>query len=156
MEPKQHDRLFSIDIAKGYHHFRLHPKIRNWFLFKFDERHFRCVALCGNTFMMEDISCFLHQVHDANISIYKTESPFPHPHVHGRILNRHLYPWEASKGSVKSCQPVGFMWSQSETGERLLGRFEKDRTSRVRYRHPAHGILASSKRNSKKWQVSRA
>ena len=39
------DVLMSLDIKKGYHHFRLHPKIRNWFIFHVAGRFFRCIAL---------------------------------------------------------------------------------------------------------------
>lgn len=45
LELQAQDHLMSFDIEKGYHHFRLHPKIRNWFLFKLDNRFFRCIAL---------------------------------------------------------------------------------------------------------------
>lgn len=44
-EIKKHDRLFSFNIAKGYHHLRIHPDIRNLFLFRLDGRYFRCVVL---------------------------------------------------------------------------------------------------------------
>lgn len=45
LELKQSDHMFSFDIAKGYHHFRLHPDIRDWFIYKIDGRYFRCIAL---------------------------------------------------------------------------------------------------------------
>ena len=45
LEIKPNDHLLSFDIEKGYHHFRLHPDIRNWFLFRIDGRYFRCIAL---------------------------------------------------------------------------------------------------------------
>ena len=32
------------------------------------------------------------------------------------------------------------MRAETETGKGVLGRFEKNRASRVRYRHRAHGI----------------
>ena len=41
----QGDHMFSFDIAKGYHHFRLHPDIRNWFIYRINGRYFRCIAL---------------------------------------------------------------------------------------------------------------
>lgn len=44
-ELKQADLIFSFYIAKDYHHFRLHPKTRNWFLFKVDKRYFRYITL---------------------------------------------------------------------------------------------------------------
>jgi hypothetical protein len=36
------DHLLSFDIEKGYHHFRLHPSMRNWFLFVINGK-------CNNT-----------------------------------------------------------------------------------------------------------
>ena len=45
LEIKPNDHLLSFDIEKGYHHLRLHPAIRNWFLFRIDGRYFRCIAL---------------------------------------------------------------------------------------------------------------
>lgn len=39
------DHLMSFDIQKGYHHFRLHPDIRNWFIFVLAGRYYRCIAL---------------------------------------------------------------------------------------------------------------
>jgi hypothetical protein len=39
------DHLLSFDIEKGYHHFRLHPSMRNWFLFVINGKHYRCIAL---------------------------------------------------------------------------------------------------------------
>lgn len=45
LDLSRNDHLFSFDISKGYHHFRLHPSIRNLFLFRVDGRYFRCIAL---------------------------------------------------------------------------------------------------------------
>ena len=45
VELDQDDQMFSFDIAKGYHHFRLHPDIRDWFVYKIDGRYFRCISL---------------------------------------------------------------------------------------------------------------
>lgn len=32
-------------MEKGYHHLRLHPSIRDWFLFRVSGNNFRCIAL---------------------------------------------------------------------------------------------------------------
>lgn len=45
LDLKSNDHLFSFDIAKGYHHFRLHPAIRNWFIFRLENKYYRCIAL---------------------------------------------------------------------------------------------------------------
>lgn len=45
LELEQNDEMFSFDVAKGYHHFRLHQSIRNWFLFKLQGKFYRCIAL---------------------------------------------------------------------------------------------------------------
>ena len=39
------DRFISFDVKSGYHHFFLHPSIRNFFLFHWEGRYFRCIAL---------------------------------------------------------------------------------------------------------------
>jgi hypothetical protein len=35
----------SFDIKAGYRHFRLAPKVRNWYLFRYEDMYYRCVAL---------------------------------------------------------------------------------------------------------------
>lgn len=45
MDLQQGDHLLSMDIAKGYRHFRLHPTMRDWFLFRWEGRYYQCVAL---------------------------------------------------------------------------------------------------------------
>jgi hypothetical protein len=35
----------SFDIQAGYRHFRLAPQMRDWFLFRYDGRFYRCIAL---------------------------------------------------------------------------------------------------------------
>jgi Reverse transcriptase (RNA-dependent DNA polymerase) len=47
---KPQDRLLSMDVKSGYHHFRLHPRMRDWFLFWYEgrdrtRRYYRCIAL---------------------------------------------------------------------------------------------------------------
>jgi hypothetical protein len=38
----------SFDIKAGYRHFRLAPKMRSWFQFRYENKYHRCVALpCG-------------------------------------------------------------------------------------------------------------
>eukprot|EP00173_Palmaria_palmata_P001790 Plantae.Rhodophyta-Palmaria_palmata.ctg20414.p1 GENE.Plantae.Rhodophyta-Palmaria_palmata.ctg20414~~Plantae.Rhodophyta-Palmaria_palmata.ctg20414.p1 ORF type:complete len:193 (-),score=23.34 Plantae.Rhodophyta-Palmaria_palmata.ctg20414:27-605(-) len=39
------ERFISFDVKAGYHHFLLHESIRNYFLFHFQGRYFRCIAL---------------------------------------------------------------------------------------------------------------
>lgn len=45
LELNKDDHLVSCDIQKSYHHFRLHPQIRNWFIFRLDGSYFRCIDL---------------------------------------------------------------------------------------------------------------
>lgn len=45
MSVRRGDHFLSMDIEKGYRHFRLHPRMRDWFLFHYSGRYFRCVAL---------------------------------------------------------------------------------------------------------------
>jgi hypothetical protein len=35
--------MVSFDIKAGYRHFRLAPKMRNWFLFRYEDKYYRCV-----------------------------------------------------------------------------------------------------------------
>jgi Reverse transcriptase (RNA-dependent DNA polymerase) len=35
----------SFDIQAGYRHFRLTPQMRDWLLFRYDKRFYRCIAL---------------------------------------------------------------------------------------------------------------
>lgn len=37
--------MLSMDIHRGYYMFRLHPAMRDWFLFHYGGRYFRCVGL---------------------------------------------------------------------------------------------------------------
>jgi hypothetical protein len=37
--------MVSFDIQAGYRHFRLAPQMRDWFLFRYDGRFYRCIAL---------------------------------------------------------------------------------------------------------------
>ena len=39
------DSFLSFDIKAGYRHFFLHPSVRNFFLFHYGGRYFRCIAL---------------------------------------------------------------------------------------------------------------
>lgn len=41
----QGDHLISFDWKSGYRHFRLHPKMWNWFIFQYDGKFYRCIAL---------------------------------------------------------------------------------------------------------------
>lgn len=37
--------ILSLDIHKGYWHLRLHPLMRDWFVFRYAGRYYQCVAL---------------------------------------------------------------------------------------------------------------
>lgn len=39
------DHFLSLDIVKGYRHFRLAPAMRDWFIFRYEDRYYQCVAL---------------------------------------------------------------------------------------------------------------
>lgn len=39
------DHMLSMDIQKGFRHLRLHPAMRDWFIFRYAGRYFHCVAL---------------------------------------------------------------------------------------------------------------
>jgi hypothetical protein len=39
------EKMVSFDIKEGYRHFRLAPQMRDWFLFRYDGRLYRCIAL---------------------------------------------------------------------------------------------------------------
>ena len=39
------DRLLSFDWSSGYMHFALHRRMWNWFLFKYNQRYYRSIAL---------------------------------------------------------------------------------------------------------------
>jgi Reverse transcriptase (RNA-dependent DNA polymerase) len=39
------EKMMSFDIQAGYRHFRLAPQMNDWFLFRYDRRFYRCIAL---------------------------------------------------------------------------------------------------------------
>jgi hypothetical protein len=41
----KNDHLMSWDVKSGYRHFYLHPKMRDYFLFQYGDRSYRCIAL---------------------------------------------------------------------------------------------------------------
>ena len=45
MEMQKGDQFISMDIHKGYRHFRLHPSMRDWFVFRYAGKYYQCVAL---------------------------------------------------------------------------------------------------------------
>lgn len=45
MTVQKNDKFLSMDIEKGYRHFRLHPCMRDWFIFRYNRRYYQCVAL---------------------------------------------------------------------------------------------------------------
>lgn len=42
---QKNDHFMSFDIQKGYRHFRLAPAMRNWFIFRYEEEYYQCIAL---------------------------------------------------------------------------------------------------------------
>jgi hypothetical protein len=44
-EVEKEDHFISFDIKADYRHFLLHPSIRNFVLFHYGGRYFRCIAL---------------------------------------------------------------------------------------------------------------
>jgi hypothetical protein len=45
LELERGEKMVSFDIQAGYRHFRLAPKMRDWFLFRYDGRLYRCIAV---------------------------------------------------------------------------------------------------------------
>lgn len=45
VELQKGDTLMSWDIKSGYRHFYLHPDVRDFFVFRYGGRYFRCIAL---------------------------------------------------------------------------------------------------------------
>jgi hypothetical protein len=45
LELEHEENMVSFDIQEGYRHFRLAPQMRDWFLFRYDGRFYRCIAL---------------------------------------------------------------------------------------------------------------
>jgi hypothetical protein len=45
LELENKEKMVSFDIQAGYRHFRLAPQMRDWFLFRYDGRFYRCIAL---------------------------------------------------------------------------------------------------------------
>ena len=45
LEVEREDVLFSFDIESGFHHFYLHPDMRDYFLFHYQGGYYRCIAL---------------------------------------------------------------------------------------------------------------
>lgn len=45
MSVQPEDHMISFDIEKGFRHLRLHPAMRDWFIFRYDGRYYQCVAL---------------------------------------------------------------------------------------------------------------
>jgi hypothetical protein len=45
LELEHGDHMVSFDIKAGYRHFRLAPKMRNWFIFRYENKYYRCIAL---------------------------------------------------------------------------------------------------------------
>jgi hypothetical protein len=39
------EKMVSFDIQAGYRHFRLAPQMRDWFLFTYDKRFYKGIAL---------------------------------------------------------------------------------------------------------------
>jgi hypothetical protein len=45
LELERGEKIVSFDIQAGYRHSRLAPQMRDWFLFRYDGRFYRCIAL---------------------------------------------------------------------------------------------------------------
>ena len=45
VELERDDVMFSFDVQSGYRHFFLHPDMRDFFLFHYEGRYYRCIAL---------------------------------------------------------------------------------------------------------------
>jgi Reverse transcriptase (RNA-dependent DNA polymerase) len=45
MDLEKGDHMVSFDIMSGYRHFRLVPRLRDWFFFRYNGRFFRCITL---------------------------------------------------------------------------------------------------------------
>lgn len=45
LEVEKGDHLISFDVKSGYHHFYLHPDMRDYFLFHYEGRFYQCLAL---------------------------------------------------------------------------------------------------------------
>lgn len=45
MSVQKGDHFISMDIKAGYRHFRLHPLMRDWFIFRYAGKYYRCLAL---------------------------------------------------------------------------------------------------------------
>lgn len=45
LELQHGDHFLSMDLYKGYRHFRLAPAMRDWFIFRYEGRYYQCVAL---------------------------------------------------------------------------------------------------------------
>ena len=43
--PRDIMSAFSIDLADGYFHFKLHPKMRKFFTFSFLGKYYECIAI---------------------------------------------------------------------------------------------------------------
>ena len=45
MSVQPEDHMLSFDIEKRFRHLRLHPAMRDWFIFRYDGKYYQCVAL---------------------------------------------------------------------------------------------------------------
>lgn len=45
MSVQPEDHMLSFDIEKGFRHLRLHPAMRDWFIFRYNGKYYQCVAL---------------------------------------------------------------------------------------------------------------
>lgn len=45
MSLQQGDHMISMDIEKGYRHFRLAPGMRDWFIFRYGTKYYLCIAV---------------------------------------------------------------------------------------------------------------
>ena len=45
LELEEGDQMFSFDVESGFHHFYLHPDMRDYFIFHYAGRYYRSIAL---------------------------------------------------------------------------------------------------------------
>ena len=45
MNVQRGDHFLTMDVEKGYRLLRLHPLMRDWFIFRYNGRYYQCVAL---------------------------------------------------------------------------------------------------------------
>ena len=44
MSVQLEDQILSFDIERGFRHLRLHPAMRDWFIFRYHDKYYQFVA----------------------------------------------------------------------------------------------------------------